>query len=148
MQMFRMRYEFYTLDVYEVIYKARLEASLHLGGMRIWGKTSVLIWSNIPRHLPLKCKSGPGLALWVFRRPGVSIHFWVSTTARGWGLCDCSPPGSVVAKDPFSATWGHAQAANRRDCGCSRSQMGHQGCRHHYIHFPAPRDPSWTSSNF
>lgn len=35
MQMFRMRYEFYTLDVYEVIYKARLEASLHLGGMRI-----------------------------------------------------------------------------------------------------------------
>lgn len=35
MQMFRVRYVFYTLDVYEVIYKAQLAAALLLGGMGI-----------------------------------------------------------------------------------------------------------------
>ena len=35
MQMFSMRYVFYTLDIYEVIYKAQLAATLLLGGMGI-----------------------------------------------------------------------------------------------------------------
>lgn len=35
MQMFSMRYVFYTLAVYEIIYKAQLAVVLLLGGMGI-----------------------------------------------------------------------------------------------------------------
>lgn len=48
MQMFSICCVFYTLDVYEVIYKAQLAAVLLQGGMGIGGNTWALVWSNVP----------------------------------------------------------------------------------------------------
>lgn len=101
-----MRYVFYTLPVYEIIYKAQLAVVLLLGGMGIWGNTWALVWSKIPNPLSLRCKVVPDLALChcLFGRAGVSFCFSIITRAGDCGLYQHNPY-QVTLRPSCSYMW-------------------------------------------